>query len=422
MQKDHQPNSLYHDAFNRTEQKMFIVQLNPVDCLTLTGVLFAAISAALILEQQFSYALTVLYFAVLIDAMDGILARKFQLERPFGRYLDGFVDTLDYLLIPALFLYIWGFSGWIQSLLLVCLIACGFIRLSVFNEMGNINDEQNGLAYQGAPVFWTALALGPLYALHWLVGQYWVFALIIIALPLFSVAMLHNQQYYKFKRATTILAALLAYMTFFAIAGNIQNHPEFYQAVLADILNSIGSLPDYLLVANIAILPVICAGIMHMMIVTGNFFPRLAVPINTTRFGTTKTWRGIIIMPVFTAVSAVFIYQILYDISADMMQAFQHQPYWLTGAALGLAYSLAELPNSALKRSLGLAAGNLPQRRRWLFVVFDQLDSILGCCLVFMWLLDFNLILLTYVLIVAFVQALIIKRLLYMFGYKKTPR
>ena len=57
-------------------------------------------------------------------------------------------------------------------------------------------------------------------------------------------------------------------------------------------------------------------------------------------------------------------------------------------ALLGLAYVLAELPNSYVKRRLDIAPGQ--NSRGWkgrLFIVIDQIDSVLGCLLLAMLLM-----------------------------------
>lgn len=50
---------------------------------------------------------------------------------------------------------------------------------------------------------------------------------------------------------------------------------------------------------------------------------------------------------------------------------------------LGSAYCLAELPNSFLKRRLGILEGKTSPKNKWLFVILDQADSVLGCLLAY---------------------------------------
>lgn len=52
------------------------------------------------------------------------------------------------------------------------------------------------------------------------------------------------------------------------------------------------------------------------------------------------------------------------------------------GAILGLAYMLFELPNSWIKRRLGIAPGEKAKRTTWIFTLLDKMDSSLGISLV----------------------------------------
>jgi CDP-diglyceride synthetase len=57
------------------------------------------------------------------------------------------------------------------------------------------------------------------------------------------------------------------------------------------------------------------------------------------------------------------------------------------GVLLGLAYALAELPNSFVKRRLGIEPGKRPPRHAAWFALLDQADSAIGCVLVYGWAL-----------------------------------
>ena len=131
----------------------FIITLNKVDLVTLSSVITSSLAVGLALAGYLMLATALLYLAMLADAMDGILARKLGVERDFGRYLDGFMDVLIYLTGPSIIFYLSGFNGW-MSVFLMTMIACGCIRLSVFNQIGNIQ-ESDGLSYLGMPVFWS---------------------------------------------------------------------------------------------------------------------------------------------------------------------------------------------------------------------------------------------------------------------------
>jgi hypothetical protein len=49
------------------------------------------------------------------------------------------------------------------------------------------------------------------------------------------------------------------------------------------------------------------------------------------------------------------------------------------GAICGIAYVMAELPNSFAKRRLGIAPGTSAARARTAQYIVDQVDSVMGC-------------------------------------------
>ena len=186
----------------------FLIRLNPVDCLTLSGVLTSMAAVAMALKGYSYLATALLFIAMLGDALDGMLARKYRLERPFGRYLDGFMDVLIYLVAPSLIFYLHGFDGpWSAFLLLM--IACGCTRLAVFNDIGNIQEEK-GLAYLGMPVFWSIFMLAGYLLLATLqVPAHWLNPMLAVTLVAFSHAMLRRKPFFKFSKLSHILVLTL---------------------------------------------------------------------------------------------------------------------------------------------------------------------------------------------------------------------
>ena len=394
-----------NNSSNNTQQDnpggFFIIQLNVVDILTLSGVLLSCISIALMLNEKLELSLGVLYLAVIADAFDGVAARKLKLERDFGRYLDGFVDTLDYLVAPALFLFLWGFNKWYQGLLLVIFIMCGFIRLSVFNQVGNIASADNRLGYWGAPVFWSTLALGPIFIAHWFVSKELLFYLLTFILPLFSIIMLHNKRYYKFKNPLVMLTGLLVFSLIFI-------NVEF------------NALQKHIITALLTIFPLAFAGVLHMIVVKKNLLQHLAAPINKRLFGASKTWRGILLMPLFTILGFYIIF-LFFDVhpSHTSFDIHHYSPAQL-GFVLGLAYVIAELPNSLIKRRMGIPAGEFPKKNKIFFIIADQLDSIIGCGLVYVVVLGMPFATFFCLIIIGIYIAFAVKNILYHLGYKKT--
>lgn len=181
----------------------FIIRLNRVDCLTLSGVASASLAVACFLERQFFLGTALLFLAMLGDALDGLLARRLGLVRNFGRYLDGFMDVLIYLVAPALGCYLMGFSG-VWSVFLLAMLMAGCIRLAVFNDIGNLQEE-GGLAYLGMPVFWSVFLLAGFELLAFVLPTPLLFGALAVALSLFSLAMLWHRPFFKFKKLSHIL-------------------------------------------------------------------------------------------------------------------------------------------------------------------------------------------------------------------------
>lgn len=200
---------------NIQQSERFIITLNKVDLVTLSGVLTSSLAVAAALSGSIYLCTSLLFLAMLGDALDGILARKFKLERPFGRYLDGFMDILIYLVAPTLALYVHGFNGlWVIALWPV--LICGSIRLSVFNDIGNIQ-ESNGLAYLGMPVFWSVFILGGFLLLEFLLPPWLVYSLLSVSLCAFSYAMIIRRPFFKFKKLSHILTLTIGNSLLFLV-------------------------------------------------------------------------------------------------------------------------------------------------------------------------------------------------------------
>ena len=211
--------ALCHELMDRH----FIVRLNRVDMLTLSNVASTSVACFLVLHHQFAFALSVLFLAMLLDALDGIWARKRGTVRDFGRYLDGFVDVLIYLVTPVLWLYQWGFNTFLYSAIIVCFLSCGIIRLAIFNESGNlVNAKSDALSYWGMPVFWSVFIIAGAYLLHFMLPMRIVLPLLGIVLLSHAVLMVHNSRFYKFQSLREIIVLTLGGSALFAGIGLIQ--------------------------------------------------------------------------------------------------------------------------------------------------------------------------------------------------------
>ena len=142
-------------------------------------------------------------------------------------------------------------------------------------------------------------------------------------------------------------------------------------------------------------LPVIAAGVLHMVVVKRGLFAALAVPLDGGRslggqpiFGPNKTVRGFVVMIALAALvglaqgalgGAAAERSGLACLDFSGLGGSYAGGYALVNAVLGLGYVLGELPNSFLKRRIGITPGKTGASLVGaLFFLLDQADSVLA--------------------------------------------
>lgn len=378
----------------------WIVQLNWIDCITLSSVITTSLAVALLMDGYFHASIAILFIAMTADAMDGYLARLFKMQSQFGRYLDGFMDVLIYLVVPSLALYQFGFNGFWGGFLML-MVAAGCIRLSAFNETGNI-ETSGGPAYMGMPVFWSVfICAGYFVVIEAGLPELVAKIMLAVSLCLFSWNMLQRKPFFKFTSMLQMLSLTLGGCFLFVIL-QLNQFEGFYNF-------------DPLFKAWILQIPVVVGGSIHMWVVARKRLTLLAIPVSESLYGSNKTWRGFLVMPLASMVGALLLLP---------FTEFLPQSQWhflvVLGALSGAAYVMAELPNSFIKRRLGVLPGQLPESNKWFFLVLDQLDSGVGIALV-LWAAGVCTSFEAIVYGVSFpVTALVVKSLLFSAGLKRS--
>jgi len=132
--------------------------------------------------------------------------------------------------------------------------------------------------------------------------------------------------------------------------------------------------------ATVLTLPLIVGGILHMVVVKTDALSYLKIPLHQSWFGANKTWRGIIVMPLLTMLGVA-----LAKLLEQVWQlSFLENYHWFTlGLILGIGYVIPELPNSYIKRRMGITPGQMSEHSPWLFSIIDQADSVIGCVVVY---------------------------------------
>jgi len=166
-----------------------------------TAALFAgfyAIVAAM--DSNFEKAAIAIFIAMVLDGLDGRVARMTNTQSEFGAEYDSLSDMVSFGLAPALVMYEWvllgmGKVGWLAAFIYV---AAAALRLARFNTQVAVADKNyfQGLASPAAAaVIAGAVWVGDDYQLTGVVVN-WAAALLTI---LAGILMVSNIRYYSFK-------------------------------------------------------------------------------------------------------------------------------------------------------------------------------------------------------------------------------
>jgi len=120
------------------------------------------------MEGRFELAVSAVIVAILLDAVDGRLARFLKGTSRFGAELDSLADFVNFGVAPAILMYYWSLNqlrtaGWIMALILA---VCCALRLARFNVALDDSDKPAWAAgfFAGAPApAGAGLAMLPMY-------------------------------------------------------------------------------------------------------------------------------------------------------------------------------------------------------------------------------------------------------------------
>jgi CDP-diacylglycerol--serine O-phosphatidyltransferase len=125
------------------------------------------------------------------------------------------------------------------------------------------------------------------------------------------------------------------------------------------------------------ILPAVFGGVIHLYVVKKNWFSFLKIPIHLWAFGSNKTIRGFVVMPLATLFGSYV--TILLEQQLEVKNQIGLNNHWIIfGLGLGFFYTLFELPNSFIKRRLNIPPGKTADKKKWTFLALDYSDSTIG--------------------------------------------
>lgn len=175
-------------------------------------------------------------------------------------------------------------------------------------------------------------------------------------------------------------------------------------------------------------IPVTLAAILHMVAVKINLFPFLKLPLDFHKtyngkriFGDHKTFRGVILMIIFSVFGVYFLQFLVYKFDSierlNILLFDQYSPIFY-GVLFGLGYTIAELPNSFAKRQIEIPEG----KRGSIFnIIMDQIDSPIGCMIIIAAFSNMSVEFFIFGLFFSLIIHLVINFLLYLMKLRQNP-
>jgi phosphatidylcholine synthase len=124
-----------------------------VHIFTASGVIMGLLALVAVVNRNWSGALLWLFVAVLIDTVDGTLARTIRVKEVLpnvdGRMLDYVIDFTNDVIVPTLLVYAAGLVP--SSIRLIC---CGAMLLVACYHYTNLKAITDDFRFRGFPAMW----------------------------------------------------------------------------------------------------------------------------------------------------------------------------------------------------------------------------------------------------------------------------
>ena len=173
------------------------------------------------------------------------------------------------------------------------------------------------------------------------------------------------------------------------------------------------------------------SGAAHVSWLSSGTAQRLSYPAdgghtfrNRRIFGDNKRLSGFLVLPPATSLSFLtlsLLWPQLPGATPDTLWNLSSAQYAMMGFACGLAFLVAELPNSFLKRQLGIESGDTPPAGalKVLTIVIDRLDSVIGCLIAVSLIVQISLATWVWVIALGISQHAFFSFLMFKLGLKR---
>jgi CDP-diacylglycerol---serine O-phosphatidyltransferase len=170
---------------------------------TIGNLFLGVLAIILVFSDKSETAAVLVIVAMLLDGLDGRVARALNAQSEFGKELDSLSDVVSFGLAPAIIMHQAAFSQFSPSYLAIIITAifpiCGAIRLARFNVVAGIPGYFIGLPIPAAGGILCTLAL-----FHSDLSIY----ILLLSTLLLSYLMVSNVKYPNFKKSGIPKAAI----------------------------------------------------------------------------------------------------------------------------------------------------------------------------------------------------------------------
>jgi CDP-diacylglycerol--serine O-phosphatidyltransferase len=136
------------DAPDKAKTEFGLVQLIP-NMLTITAICAGLSAIRFGVQGNYVLAVQLIMAAIVLDGLDGRIARYFSSDSEMGAELDSLADFVNFGVAPALVIYFWALqdmrsAAWISVLVFVI---CCVVRLARFNVSSKAECDHAPSAY-----------------------------------------------------------------------------------------------------------------------------------------------------------------------------------------------------------------------------------------------------------------------------------
>jgi CDP-diacylglycerol---serine O-phosphatidyltransferase len=140
---------------DKLQGKVFIIP----SLVTVTALFCGFLAIIRSFQGEYVYATVCIGLAIILDGLDGRVARRLNATSAFGREFDSLSDVIAFGVAPGVLVYQWGFASLADEfgiLVAFVFVACGATRLARFNVTTTSEAKAH---FQGLPIPGAAAAM-----------------------------------------------------------------------------------------------------------------------------------------------------------------------------------------------------------------------------------------------------------------------